>query len=376
MDDTFDRGAAMPRAGSAVSRRAALRAGGAGVAAALGAASFAPSAVSQEATPDANQDRDQYHTPDGLSQEIVEAFKVLPGEKGLKLWAPADAGRPEWSAALNPDSLHFIASVFKGFVLAECLRLEEESLDPRGDTSLAAQLNARLAEQLPLDEDIFSLSSPVMNPPHLTGQVTLRTAMEAMIAHSDNTATDMVLRHVGPERVQAFIDGIGLRQTRIPASTRQFFGYISGLPDWQATTWADVQADDPAATPRPILNDTITMASTPDELVSFYSRALPGEFFQYAETLAIFRAILGLADAIAFSMPLGVSAFGKGGSIDFAESHVLTFAGGMYVPGRWVYFALLLNWTDADAGLTSEVMGAYLAAARTIFTLVRDRLGT
>ena len=35
-----------------------------------------------------------------------------------------------------------------------------------------------------------------------------------------------------------------------------------------------------------------------------------------------------------------------------------------------------LNWTDAEAGLTSEVMGAYLAAARTIFTLVRDRLGT
>nr|MBA3450250.1 hypothetical protein [Chloroflexia bacterium] len=173
-----------------------------------------------------------------------------------------------------------------------------------------------------------------------------------------------------------FIDGIGLRQTRIPASTRQFFGYISGLPDWQATTWADVQADDPAATPRSILNDTMTMASTPDELVSFYSRALPGEFFQYAESLAVFRAILGLADAIAFSMPLGVSAFGKGGSIDFAGSHVLTFAGGMYVPDRWVYFALLLNWTDAEAGLTSEVMGAYIAAAKTIFTLVRDRFGT
>jgi beta-lactamase class A len=370
---TTGTGAASPLPTRAVSRRLALRAGGAGVAAALGAAGFAPRAGAQAATPVAAQE--QPGNQDGLSQEVVEAFKTLPGQQGLKLWAPADAGRPAWSAELDPGEPLFIASVFKGFVLAETLRLEEESLDPQGDAPLAAQLNARLAQQLPLDEGVFSLSAPVLNPPHLTGQVTLRTALEAMIAHSDNTATDIALRHVGPARVRAFIDGIGLRQSRIPESTRQFFGYIIGLPDWRATTWAHMQADDPALTPRSILNDTITMASTSDELVSFYSRALQGEFFRYAETLAVFRAILGLADSVAISMPLGVSGFGKGGSIDFEGSHVLTFAGGVYVPDRWVSFALLLNWTDAEAGPTSEVMGAYITAARTIFTLIRDRLG-
>ena len=364
----------------AFSRRSALGAGGATLATALGAAGLAPRVVTaQEATPTAAFEPGSARNQDGLSQEVVEAFKTLPGQKGLKLWAPADAGRPEWSAEIEPDGRLFIASVFKGFVLAETLRLEEESLDPRGATPLAAQLGARLAQQLPLDEDVFSLSAPVMNPPHLTGQVTLRTALEAMIAHSDNTATDIALRHVGPDRVRAFIDGIGLRQTQIPESTRQFFGYIFGLQDWQGTTWADQQADDPALTPRPILNDTITMASTSDELVSFYSRALQGEFFRYAATLAVFRAILGLADSVAASMPLGVSGFGKGGSIDVEENegatHVLTFAGGLYVPDRWVSFALLNNWTDADAGPTPEVMGAYITAARTIFTLVRDRLG-
>jgi beta-lactamase class A len=117
------------------------------------------------------------------------------------------------------------------------------------------------------------------------------------------------------------------------------------------------------------------MASTPDDLVSFYARALQGEFFRYGETLAVFRAILSLADAIARSMPLGVSAFGKGGSIDFEGSHVLTFAGGVYVPDRWVYFALLLNWTDADVDPGAAVQAQYLTAAQTIFTLVRDRLG-
>jgi beta-lactamase class A len=363
----------LPQSGPAVSRRTALRVGGAGVAAALSAAGLAPSSVAQEATPVANQDQDLFQVQDGLSQEVIEAFRVLPGQKGLKLWAPPDAGRPEWSVTLDPDSWMFIASAFKGFVLAECLRLEEESLDPRSDTPLAAQLNSRLAQQLMLDEAVFSPGAPVFNPPHLTGQVTLRTTLEAMISHSDNTAADMVLLHVGSERVQSFVEEIGLHQTRIPTSTRDFIGYIFGLPDWQDTTWADTQGD--PGTPRPILNDTITMASTPDDLVSFYARALQGEFFQYAETLAVFRAILSLADAIAFAMPLGVSAFAKGGSLDFADSHVLTFAGGMYVPDRWVYYALLLNWTDAEAGHSSEVMGRYIAAARTIFTLVQNRLG-
>ena len=374
MNGAFDHGPAVPRCGTVVSRRGALRVGGAGVAAALGAAGLAQASMAQEATPVVAQGEDQFQSQDGLSQEIAEAFRVLPGQKALKLWAPPDAGRPEWSAALNPDSWLFIASAFKGFALAETLRLEEESLDPRSDTPLAAQLNARLAQQLLLDEAVFSPGAPVFNPPNLTGQVTLRTALEAMISHSDNTAADMVLRHAGSERVQAFVEGIGLHQTRIPTSTRDFIGYISGLPDWQATTWADIQGD--PGTPRPILNDTITMASTPDDLVSFYARALQGEFFQYAETLAVFRAILSLADAIAFAMPLGVSAFAKGGSIEFEGNYALTFAGGMYVPDRWVYYALLLNWTDAEVGPGAQVMGPYIAAARTIFTLVRDRLGT
>jgi len=353
---------------NSISRRTALRTAGAGMVMTLGAARQASPVLAQEVTPVTAG------VQDGLSEEIIEVFKGLPGQQGVKLWAPPDAGRPAWSVELNPDERLFIASVFKGFVLAECLRLEEESLDPHGTTPLADQLNARLAQQLPLDESVFSLVSPVMNPPYLTGQVTLRTALEAMIAHSDNTATDIVLRHVGPERVQSFIDGIGLRQSVIPASTRQFFGYVFGVEDWQATTWDQLQHPDPNATPRPILTDAITMASTPSELVSFYSRALPGEYFQSAETLSVFRAILAIGDAVLLSMPLGVSGFGKGGSIDFNGSHVLTFAGGMYVPSRWVYFALLLNWTDDQGGMSTEVLPQYLAACKTVFTLVRDRL--
>jgi beta-lactamase class A len=355
------------------SRRRALAAGGLGVAGAL--AGSRASAGAQGATPAAGSLLDGPLPDDGLAQEVVAAFGALPGTKGLKLWAPPDAGRPEWSAEIDPGRQMFVASAFKAYALAACLRREEDALDPTAAAPLAAQLGARLAQPLVLDEAVFSPDSTVFNPPLLSGEVSLRTALEAMISHSDNTATDMVLRHVGADRVQAFVDDIGLRQTRIPTSTRQFIGYIFGLPDWQATTWADTQADDPSRTPRPILNDAITMASSPDDFASFYARALQGAFFRYPETLTAFRAVLRLADAIPPSMPLGASAFGKGGAIAFNGANALTFAGGVYVPDRWVSFALLLNWADADVAPGANVQAAYVAAVRTIFAVVQQRLG-
>jgi beta-lactamase class A len=345
--------------------------GTAGAAASLGLSSHAVLALAQSATPVADHDQ----ALDGLSAAILEAYKGLPGQQGLMFLAPPDAGRPAWSLELNADNRFFIASVFKAFALAECLRQEEAQLDPASATPLGIQLGQRLGQPVALDDSVFSLSAPVLNSPNLTGHISLRTALEAMIAHSDNTGTDIVLKHVGPENVTAFIAEIGLTQTEIPLSTHQFFGYAFGVEDWENTTWEQLEDPDLSLPPRPILNDTITMASTPEEMVSFYSRALQGEFFRYAETLEAFRQILAIGDAVLRSMPLGANGFGKGGSIDFEGSHVLTFAGGLYVPDRWVYFSLFLNWTDEDGGGTSgDVQGAYLTAARTIFTLIRDRL--
>ena len=96
-----------------------------------------------------------------------------------------------------------------------------------------------------------------------------------------------------------------------------------------------------------------------------------------AAFVAVWKAIAdqrALDDAVLRSMPLGANGFGKGGSIDYDGSHVLTFAGGVYVPDRWVYFALFLNWSDEDGGDTGVETGGYLSAAQSIFTLIRDRL--
>ncbi|MFN8591161.1 MAG: serine hydrolase [Thermomicrobiales bacterium] len=364
-----DRFAAQP-----LSRRGAIRAGGLGVAAALSAAQG--SLLAHEATPVVPLGPDNLEQ-DGLSVEVIELYDALPGTKALVFWAPPDAGRPGWSASLEAGRQLVIASAFKAFVLAEFLRQAEASFDPTAATPIAGQLHERLQEELVLDEAVFTLGSPILNPPNLRGKITARTAIEAMILESDDTATDMLLRRIGPEQVRGLIADLGLVQTRIPESTRQFIGYVFGDPEWRTLTWERLV---PLVTntpypPRFALNDEITMASTAGELVAFYSRVLLGELFRYPETLTTFRAMLSLKDQIAQILPLGVDTFVKGGSMDAFTDHVLSAAGGMYVAERWVYFALILNWDSSQAGTVAEVGPAFTSVTHAAFTMIRDRLG-
>lgn len=96
------------------------------------------------------------------------------------------------------------------FVLAEALR-QADSPD------VVKTITER---QLALDASVWSPDSATFNPPNLTGVVTERTALEAMILHSDNTGTDMTLKLVGADNVRAFIASAGLTNTLIPDSTR------------------------------------------------------------------------------------------------------------------------------------------------------------
>jgi beta-lactamase class A len=192
----------------------------------------------------------------------------------------------------------------------------------------------------------------------ITGRIEARTALEAMIAHSDNTGTDMALKRAGADRVRAFIISIDLRDTRIPNTTRQFFGYIAGAANWETITWNELLAafEEFPPTGPSIVNDVQTMASTANDFVSFYSWALQGEFFAKEETLTTFRSILALAGDIPLLMPLGVSALHKSGSIDLRHEHVLTLAGGVFIPDRrWVYYSFLINWVDGEGGTSNEV---------------------
>ena len=305
----------------------------------------------------------------GLGQRILQAFEKLPGRTALSIWVPAVDDAGAWSLSLHPDRLFFCASAFKAFVLAEYLRQTDAGTAP-------------LTELLPVDESVWSLSSPVLTADianGLTGLIEARTALEAMISHSDNTGTDIALKRAGADRVRALIRSLGLRDTRIPNATRQMFGYLAEVSDWETITWKELLAALETLPPTgpSLVNDVQTMASTANDFVTFYSRALQGELFENAETLTTFRSILALAEDIPMIMPLGVNAFHKSGSIDFRREHALTLAGGVFIPDRrWAYYSFLINWVDGEGGSTGEVRPLGIAVLRNIFAWLTDAFGT
>ena len=83
------------------------------------------------------------------------------------------------------------------------------------------------------------------------------------------------------------------------------------------------------------MNKVETLASSADDFVSYDSRALQGDFFKNKETLHEFRRILAMGDAIwLLPLPLGVSAFCKGGRIDVEGFHAVCAPGAMRFDNR------------------------------------------
>jgi len=277
---------------------------------------------------------------ESVKDEIVSLFQGLPGEKALKIFAPSAGGKPRLTAHLNAGKQLFVASADKTFVLCEALRQADS---PDIDEVLEAT-------ELALDSSVWSFGSPAFNPPNLRGVISERTTLEAMITRSDNTATDMILKHVGANNVRRFIKEAGLTDTLIPDSTRALTGYVFGASNYLTLNWKQLQQVVQGPLVHPFLNSVETFACSANDFVSYYSRALRGAFFQHHETLTEFRRILTLCDFIYLvPLPLGVSAYAKSGNADIPGFHARSIAGGMFFDGRWVFFAFIINWNAAGA---------------------------
>jgi len=272
-------------------------------------------------------------------EKIVDLFEDLPGDKAFKIFAPGEDGSHKFLAQLNSHKMLFVASAIKTFALCEALR-QADSPD------IVDELENK---QLALDSTVWSFGSPTFfpyGPPvGLTGTVSERTTMEAMITRSDNTATDMIFNLAGTDKIRKFIASAGLRQTLVPDSTRALTGYLFGAKNYKNLTFEELLQVVENPQVHPFLNNVETLASSADDFVSYYSRALQGEFFKHKETLHEFRRILTLCDFIyLIPVPLGVSAYAKSGNADTPNFHARSFAGGMFVSGHWVYFAFIINW--------------------------------
>lgn len=328
---------------------------------ALSAVPLAAPTVAQAAVNHGSRKREKLSTA-----TVRHIFADLPGEIAVKIVAPGAHGDHGLHIAINSGRQLFVGSAFKTFVLAEALRMADT---PDVVTTITSKM-------LALNKSVWSLDSATFNPPNLAGTVSERTTLEAMILHSDNTATDMALKLVAPDNVREFIAKIGLTKTLIPDSTRVFFGYLLGAKDYKTFTWDELVADADAPIVNSPLNHVQTLASSADDLVSYYSRALQGRFFKHSETLDEFRRILAMGDAIwLVPLPLGVSAFVKGGSIDVPGFHAVCVPGGMFFDNRWVYFCITINWF-AKALTDPATVNEFVLATRKTLDLVKEVLST
>ena len=262
----------------------------------------------------------------------LQQFEAFPGTKSFRI----DVGATTVASESAGVQL-FVASAIKTFIVTQYLRDVE-----------AGRLS--LDEQLPVDDSVRTSDSPVLL--NLTGTTWARSVLEAMISHSDNTATDIALARVGTDRVRQFIAEEGLQATRIPDSLRLFFSYNVGAPLGVDIGWTGVQevlASQKLLGPaRPPLNHQETLASSADDLVGYYKRALAGNFFTEPTTLAEFKHI----HLTNLFFPPDTVGYAKGGNSDLVahsaipDFHTIAYAGQMVVGTTPVTFCFVVNWSS------------------------------
>lgn len=284
----------------------------------------------------------------------------VQGEIGVQIVVEGHEGA--WRLGHDVDRPLFVGSATKTFVLAAYLLAVEGG-------------QADLAEPLAVGDDVRSPSSSVLGG--LTGTMPARSVLEAMISHSDNTATDMAMKRVGIEAVRAVTARAGLRGVVVPASTRRMISYLAGAAPGVDLGWSGMQAvlaDQLPGPPRPVMNETESMIASASALVDWYRDVLAGRLFAQPETLAEFRRISATANALPSIVPPHTAAYGKGGSITWNNENALAVAGQMRIRGMPASFCVALNWQGAP-DTVDGVMGALVLHMRALLAAVAARMG-
>ena len=288
----------------------------------------------------------------------IDNFSKLKVTKASCAVASAAPNRG-WFQGSNENDVLFVGSAVKTFILAQYLRGAENDL-PYAEK-----------KQLAIDNTVRSPSSSVFgdqstdDPSVLTGRTRTRNVLEAMITHSDNTATDAVMAVAGVANVRALITEANLKTVQIPTSTRRLFIYLASGED-RDMSWDKVKAlvDHPTK-PQSPLNSVQSMKSSASDMLNWYFAALNGKFFSKPETLLEFKRIQAMAEAMPRVVPRDTAAYGKGGSIEWNNFNCISVPGQMIVRGVQVTFCFTINWTGGH-----ETFGPTAAAFQDAVTEV------
>lgn len=261
------------------------------------------------------------------------------------------------------DQQLLIGSAFKTFIITKCLQDIEAG-------------NLSYDKQIAIDDSVRVNNAPVFD--NLAGTVQLRSVLDAIAAYSDNIAADAAIAQVGPNRVRAFLASAGLTSTRIPDSIRVLESYLGGAPLGVDIGWAGIQLllrGILPGTPRPAINDEVSIISTMSELVSYYKRALKGDFFSKPSTVTGFKRIHSEGNLTFGSVP-DTPIFAKVGNASWLEFHTLCYPGQMILcNGIKVTFAFTINWTAPDSE-TPAISQNFIGIIGDALNGLKNSLGT
>jgi len=300
-------------------------------------------------------------------QAALDNFKKLPsGVAAYSIQPPGPIGGPLSFGWNNHRSL-FCASSFKVFVLAAYLYYAERGDLPNqpSEEGYLSPLDAALGEPLTVSDHtaggkVFGYEAGV------TGTTSATAILAAMIAYSDNTATDIAMKRVGVANVRKFMyETAGLRSpdVRIPDSTKAFYEYLSS-PGHH------------------LINDEETMVCTTAAFRLFYQQTIHDKlYFKNEETRRQFIWFLSMSEAIPLAIPTDTVCYMKGGDANNPDEgeHAAAIAGHVTFPGITtgygnnilpVNFAMLYNWTGQD-NLASGTQ-VFREAAKGVFVALKN----
>ncbi|MFP3951652.1 MAG: serine hydrolase [Candidatus Bathyarchaeia archaeon] len=149
-----------------------------------------------------------------LIEELEKASQGFDGILGVSI-KNLDTGE---EAGLNSGTLFPAASVFKVPVLIELFRQVDA-----GELDLEESVILRSGDRVPGSGVLKEMSEGL--------KITVKDLARLMMTVSDNTATDLIIKLVGKDRVNETISDLGLEETVVMTGCREILFDLVGLDD-------------------------------------------------------------------------------------------------------------------------------------------------
>ncbi|HTK94107.1 MAG TPA: serine hydrolase [Terriglobales bacterium] len=227
---------------------------------------------------------------------------------------------------LHPDDVFAQASSIKIAVLAELYRQDEQGGARLGDTYIVRQ------EDIVADSDIMGGLTPGRTA------LTNRDLATMMVAVSDNAATNVLIDHVGMEKVNAMLRSLGLKQSALRRKMMDIKAASEGREN----------------------------VSTPREMMTLLAAIYQGKLLDKAHTDAFFKMLATHKDDYAArALADDVVAATKPGALEAVRNS----SGVIFAPGRPFVLCVMTAY-DRDERAAEAAIGEVAVASYRHFAML------